>query len=132
MLQNISKLNPTPSLQAQGKEEMHVQQPVAAPDLDLTQVDLSISAVSHQTKTGPRLLLILPWLVMGGAERFTLNLMDQLARRGWQFSIVTTAPSENPWQVEFEKRTPEIFILPDLISLVDYPRYLRQLIASPD
>ena len=118
---------PTPFVEQPGKgESLHPQ----TIDLDLTQVDVGLSTVERQAKTHPHLLLLLPWLVMGGAERFTLNLIDQLSRRGWQFSIVTTAPSENSWQAEFEKRTPDIFHLPNFLPVKDFPSFLRNFIQS--
>jgi glycosyltransferase involved in cell wall biosynthesis len=99
-------------------------------DFNLTTVNLQISEVNQLAKTGPHLLMILPWLEMGGAERFTLNLMDQLINQGWIISIVTTASSRDPWLYEFEKRTPFVFILPNFIPIKDYPRFLCYLIQS--
>lgn len=101
-------------------------------DLDLTQITLNISSPLKDAKTQPRLLLILPWMVMGGAERFTLNLIDQLNQRGWQVSIACTAPSGNNWEEEFARRTGDIVTLPDLVPIKDYPRYLRFYIELRD
>lgn len=104
--------------------------PQESVDLDLTQVTLEAPQGNLLQKAQPRLLLILPWMVMGGAERFALNLMDQLTRRGWQISVVTTSPSDNPWHHEFEQRTPDVFVLPNFLPIKDYPRFLRYLITS--
>ncbi len=96
-------------------------------DLDLTPLNLkNLIPISHKkNKQKPHILFILPWLVMGGAERFTLNLMDQLREHGWQLSIICTSPSENTWRDEFEKRTGTVFILPDLLPVRDYLRFIR-------
>ena len=99
-------------------------------DFNLTTVNLQIAEFNQLAKTSPHLLIILPWLEMGGAERFTLNLMDQLINQGWIISIVTTASSRDPWLYEFEKRTPYVFILPNFIPIKDYPRFLCYLIQS--
>ena len=101
-------------------------------DLDLTQVTLHIDPVHKNITNRPHLLIILPWMVIGGAERFTLNLMDQLYKRGWHLSIVCTAPSNNPWKKEFSRITKDIFILPDFLPLKEYPRFLCSLIESND
>jgi glycosyltransferase involved in cell wall biosynthesis len=103
---------------------------IEAVDYDLTTVDMDIPELNQLAKTGPHLLIILPWLEMGGAERFTLNLTDQLIKKGWVISIVTTMPSENPWLYEFEKRTPFVFVLPNVIPIKDYPRFIGYLIQS--
>lgn len=97
-------------------------------DLDFTQISLDIPALQPERKTQLRLLIMLPWMVMGGAERFTLNLMDQLTRRGWQISVLCTTPSDNPWKEEFYKRVDDIVILPDTVPIKDYPRYLRHFL----
>lgn len=99
-------------------------------DFDLTLPDLDIPLVNRLEKTGPHLLIIMPWLVMGGAERFVLNVIDQLTARGWKISIVTTAPSENAWLYEFEQRTTDIFLLPNFLPIPDFPRFLGSLIQS--
>ncbi len=104
--------------------------PVDAVDLDLTRLNLMTPAFNQLQKSTPHLLIILPWLVMGGAERFTLNLIDQLILKGWKISIVTTALSENEWLPEFEKRTSDIFLLPDIVPVKDFPRFLSYLIQS--
>ena len=102
--------------------------PAAATDLDLTQITLDIPAIAQEVKKQPRLLLVLPWMVMGGAERFTLNLMDQLSDRGWQASVVATSPASNAWYGQFCQRTADIFVLPELMPVRHYPRFLRSLI----
>jgi glycosyltransferase involved in cell wall biosynthesis/GT2 family glycosyltransferase len=104
--------------------------PIETVDIDLTTLNLEVPTVNHLEKTKPHLLIILPWLVMGGAERFTLNLLDKMNKQDWIISIVTTASSENPWLYEFEKRTPSVFILPNIIPIKDYPRFLSYLIQS--
>ncbi|MFZ0534395.1 MAG: glycosyltransferase [Anaerolineales bacterium] len=101
-------------------------------DYDLTTVNTEIPAFNQLVKNSPHLLIILPWLVMGGSERFTLNLIDQLINQGWTISIVTTASSQNPWLYEFEKRTPFIYILPNIIPIKDTLRFLGYLIQSRD
>jgi len=81
-------------------------------------------------KEKPRLLILAPWLVVGGAEKFNLEVMRQMIGRGWQVSVVTTAASNNPWQHEFEWLTPDVFPLANFIEWSDYPRFLSYLIES--
>jgi len=81
-------------------------------------------------KSQPRLLLIIPWLAMGGADKFNLDLADQLIQRGWELTVATTVEGDDPWLPEFEKRTPDVFMLHRILHLRDYPRFLRYLIHS--
>ena len=76
------------------------------------------------------LLMIVPWLVMGGADKFNLNLVQQLASRGWQVSIACTETGLDVWQDEFARYTPDIFLLHRTLELQDYPAFLRGLIDS--
>ncbi|MEW6503873.1 MAG: glycosyltransferase [Chloroflexota bacterium] len=98
--------------------------------LDLILPSLDIPQVNQLVKSNHRLLFILPWLVMGGAERFALNLIDQLQKEDWQVTIVATAPAEHVWLEDFTKRTEDVFILPHFIPVKDYPRFLGYLIQS--
>ena len=81
-------------------------------------------------KDKPRLLMIVPWLTVGGADKFNLDLLTQLTRRGWEVSIVTTLKGNTPWLPLFARHTPDIFVLSHFLRLVDYPRFLRYLIHS--
>ena len=99
-------------------------------ELDLILPSLDIPLVNIIGKPNRRILLILPWLVMGGAERFALNLMDQLINQKWGISVLATAPTDHLWLNEFEKRSEDVFILPNFLPIKDYPRYLGYLIQS--
>jgi glycosyltransferase involved in cell wall biosynthesis/GT2 family glycosyltransferase len=77
-----------------------------------------------------RLLLLVPWLTCGGADKFNLDALEQLTRRGWEVSVATTLLGDSSWLPHFARYTPDIFILPHFLRLVDYPRFLRYLIQS--
>jgi len=77
-----------------------------------------------------RLLLILPWLRLGGADKFNLDLIGQLARRGWEVTIATTLGREHPWLPDFARITPDLFSLPSFLRATDHPVFLRYLIES--
>ena len=81
-------------------------------------------------KDRPRLLVILPWLAMGGADKFNLELVEHLTGRGYQVSICTTGDEPSPWSPLFARFTPDIFFLPNFLRPADYPRFLRYLIES--
>lgn len=99
-------------------------------DLNLIHVPLETPKVKPNQPQGQlRMLIILPWMVMGGAERFILNMMDQLSQRGWSFTIVTTARAENVWKSRFLSRTSDIYELPDFLPINEYPRFFKFLIG---
>lgn len=82
------------------------------------------------TKQGKRILLVLPWMAMGGADKFNLDLMAQLASRGYEISIATTLAINYQWHRQFAAITPDIFVLPHFLQVNDYARFLYYLILS--
>ncbi|MBI3245237.1 MAG: glycosyltransferase [Deltaproteobacteria bacterium] len=90
----------------------------------------ALPCANRLRKERPRLLLVAPWLAIGGADKFNLNAIGQLIERGWEVTIATTLKGEQPWLPQFACVTPDIFVLPHFLRLTDYPRFLRYLIAS--
>lgn len=88
-------------------------------------------------KTNPvhdkiRILFLIPWMVMGGADKFNLDLVRGLDRKKFGVSIFTTELSENGWQQKFEKYTDEVFNLPDFLDPVHYIEFVSYYIQSRD
>lgn len=81
-------------------------------------------------KTAPRLLFIMPWMAMGGADRFNLNFLQDWVRRGYQCTVVTTLDCNYPWYREYARLTPDVFILPYFLPPDQHPRFLDYLIRS--
>jgi glycosyltransferase involved in cell wall biosynthesis/SAM-dependent methyltransferase len=81
----------------------------------------------------PALLLALPFLVLGGAERLLSRVIGHLSHQGWRVMIVTSldAGTENgdttPW---FERATAEIYHLPRFLKQNEWPDFIRYLICS--
>lgn len=77
------------------------------------------------------ILIIMPWLIVGGAERVNLNLIEYLKRQNIGICIVATLRNQkHPWLAEFERVTPDIFVLDRFLRLSDVPRFLVYLIRS--
>ena len=81
-------------------------------------------------KNRPRILMIVPWFTTGGADKFNLDLVEQLRRRGWDITLATTMKGDHSWLPTFTRHTPDIFILNHFLKMIDYPRFLRYLIQS--
>lgn len=86
-----------------------------------------------QASNGPTLLIAMPFLVLGGAERLLSAIVAQLARNGWRVLIVTTVPvgqthgDTTSW---FESATPEIFHLPRFLDVEYWRDFLDHLLQS--
>lgn len=81
-------------------------------------------------KSRQRLLLIVPWLRMGGADKWNLDLVEQLTGRGWEVTIAATLHAHHTWLPEFARYTPDIFCLGSFLRPAEFPVFLRYLIES--
>jgi len=94
------------------------------------QVQFSLSFKNLLASPKQRILMILPWLNMGGADKYNLDLIQQLKKRDWEITIIATDNGEHTWENDFFQLTPDIFILSRFLNLTDYPRFIEYLIKS--
>lgn len=102
--------------------------PVAAAEVELEALPTGNALAKGQR----RLLLVLPWTAMGGADKFNFDLVTQLNRRGWETTIVTTLDGDHSWLPRFAGLTPDVFALSHFLKPEDYPRFIRYIIRSRD
>jgi glycosyltransferase involved in cell wall biosynthesis len=94
-------------------------------------ISLDVPFANRLEKRTRRLLMLVPWMTMGGADKFNLDAMDELRGRGWEVTVAATQPGgNNPWMAEFARRTPDVFVLDHFLQLADWPRFLGYLIES--
>lgn len=91
-----------------------------------------LSGINLLKKNKKRLLMIVPWLVVGGADKFNLMAIKALKKAGWEITVVTTIPAANRWRSEFYELTSDVFILDHFLNPWDFPNFLRYLISSRD
>lgn len=102
-----------------------------APPADI-RLELGAPETSGATRRGS-LLLAVPYLVLGGAERLLSSVVGHLTAQGWRVVIVTSlAPTAeqgdtNAW---FERHTQEIFHLPRGLPPALWEDFLHHLIRS--
>lgn len=77
-----------------------------------------------------RVLHLMPWLNVGGSDKFSLDLIRSLTPLGYQFTIATTINHFHPWYHLFAEHTPDIFCLERFLNYADFPRFLSYLIES--
>ena len=77
-----------------------------------------------------RILLMTPFLTIGGADRLNLDVVQQLTGRGFRFSVVATLPHAHEWRPLFEAITPDVVTLHPMIVPEQQPAFVRDLIRS--
>ncbi|MBR0426637.1 MAG: glycosyltransferase [Clostridia bacterium] len=84
--------------------------------------------ISRKTKNKKiNVLMILPWMVTGGADRFNLNLVKKIDKRKFSFTIVTTLPSSNEWRRQFEKYA-TVYDLTTFLEMKNWTSFINYII----
>ena len=74
-------------------------------------------------------LMIFPWMVTGGADRFNLNLVKKMNKRKFSFTIITTLPSKNEWRKQFEKYA-TVYDLTTFLEMKDWTSFINYIIKK--
>lgn len=116
-----------PALTGPGKRFPHIPR---RPRLPFEDVRVEPGLANPLAKAAPRLLLIVPWLTLGGADKFNVAMVRELVSRGWEVTVATTLAGDNSWLPEFTSLTPDVFVTPHFLHETDVPAFLRYLIES--
>eukprot|EP00051_Salpingoeca_urceolata_P000941 m.37427 g.37427 ORF g.37427 m.37427 type:complete len:849 (+) comp11105_c0_seq1:252-2798(+) len=80
-----------------------------------------------------RALFLVPWLALGGADLFNVDMVKVFAKRGWPVTVVSTLyqpPASTFVRPEMLKHTHDVFTMPNFLKLTDFPRFIAYLIES--
>ena len=75
-------------------------------------------------------LLLLPWMVMGGADGFNLDVCARLDKNRFELGIITTQQAENVWQQRFAEHLTDIFNLPEFLDVEHWAEFIGYYIKS--
>jgi glycosyltransferase involved in cell wall biosynthesis len=78
-----------------------------------------------------RMLLLVPALEPGGADRVNLDLATQLVtRHGYELHVIATLPGAQRWEQEYRARASAVIVMPRLVPPADQPAFLASYILS--
>lgn len=77
-----------------------------------------------------KVMLLIPWMEMGGADIFNLNVVKGLDKEKFDISILTTVHGGNALKQQFEEHIPEIYELPAFLDRKDYAPFIDHFIRS--
>lgn len=89
-------------------------------DIQIDEVE-SIVKPKYEKNSKKKILLIIPWMTMGGADKFNLDFMKGLNKEKFETIVVTTVPSLNQWGQEFELEAKNLY---DLTAFLDRKYWL--------
>ena len=72
------------------------------------------------------ILMIIPWMTTGGADKFNLDLVNKLDNDKFNFTIVTTEPGVNNYRQLFNDGT-VIYELPAFLDMKNWPAFINYL-----
>lgn len=81
-------------------------------------------------KNSKRILFILPWMTLGGADKFNLNLLEKLYKEGYEVTIIATESSKYIWRQKFQEYATEIFDLTTFLDRKDWAPFISYIIKS--
>jgi glycosyltransferase involved in cell wall biosynthesis len=67
------------------------------------------------------ILMVIPWMTMGGADKFNLDLVTGIDKNKFNIILVCTVPNDNVWRQKFEK---EVDCIYDLTTFLDQKYWL--------
>ena len=75
------------------------------------------------------ILFIVPWMVVGGADKVSLDLATHLDKAIFSLHFLTTSPSDNPWTDRFAAFSQNLFHLPTFLSPENYQHFVLSYIG---
>ncbi len=111
-----------------------VERSIRARETPRRAIDGLVNLRPHRSEPNPKsLILALPFMIIGGAERLLSRVMSHLAKMGWDIAIVTTiepGPAMGDTTNWFEAATQSIFHLPVFLPEDRWPTFLDYLVVA--
>ena len=85
-----------------------------------------------KTESQNKVLMLLPWMNMGGADKFVLDVVKKCDKSKFEFSIITTNPLEYVWRQDFESHVRDVFDLSSFLDPSNWPMFIHYLIKTRD
>lgn len=81
----------------------------------------SIIIPKYEDNNKTKILMIIPWMVMGGADKFNIDMINGLDKDKFEITIISTEPNFNPWREQYKAGTKAIY---DLTTFLDRKNWL--------
>lgn len=90
----------------------------------------ALPALRRPAAAACRILLLVPWFAVGGADAVNLHVMDALAARGCTLSLVGTTPEHVELLPEILAMTPDVHYLPHLLPEQYHVHFVHHMILT--
>lgn len=75
-------------------------------------------------------MMLIPWMVMGGADLFNLDVVKRIDKERFEISILSTVAGDSIWRQRFEEYVTDIFELPTFLDIENYAEFISYFIKT--
>ena len=75
-------------------------------------------------------MMLIPWMEMGGADLFNLDVVKRIDKERFEISILSTVAGESTWRQRFEEYAADIFELPTFLDIENYAEFISYFVKS--
>lgn len=90
----------------------------------------SIQVPKYQPNNKTNILMIIPWMVMGGADKFNIDLINGLDKDKFEITIVSTEPNINLWREKYFLNTKAIYDLTTFLDRKNWIAFINYIIEK--
>jgi glycosyltransferase involved in cell wall biosynthesis len=88
--------------------------------------DRKLKYKSRKTK----ILMLIPYMEMGGADLFNLDLVSRLDKGKFEIGVITTVSVQSTWRQRFSEHVSDLFELPTFLNVDDWSAFIHYFIKS--
>ena len=108
-----------------------IQYPLFDFDYDLIEdYNKNIEQVRYRRDQRKNILIIIPWMVMGGADKFNIDLIKGLDKEKYNVIVVCTEPAVNVYRSQYEKCATSIYDLTTFLSQKYWISFINYIIIK--
>lgn len=106
-----------------------IQYPKSDYNYDLLSDKIDIITPKCVDNNKINILMILPWMITGGADRFVLELVSNLDKNKFEITILTTEPNKNVLRQQFEENA-TVYDLTSFLSQKYWLSFINYIIEK--
>ena len=108
-----------------------IQYPLFDFDYDLIEdYNKNIEQVRYRRDQRKNILIIIPWMVMGGADKFNIDLIKGLDKEKYNVIVICTEPAVNVYRSQYEKCATSIYDLTTFLSQKYWISFINYIIIK--
>lgn len=84
----------------------------------------------YEKEKKKNVLFLFPWMVIGGADVFNLEMIKRLDKDKYSSYVLTTLPSKNELRQDFEQYATAVYDMAGFLEVSDYLNFIDYIIES--